>query len=290
MIFFIDCSYTFFYRFHALQQWSKHALKEVDDTTEKDQIITDKFKQNYLKTMLDICRQIHHEHTYRDLPKKPRKKPLKETEHLFFWCQDTSRKNIWRTEIFPEYKEGRNNHHDIGSYFKEGLAQIKDYCQKSEHQKNHFMMSHLNLEADDLIALGHKWLRDNKIDRDISIVTSDKDLLQIKDTNTYYWNCKKGGTEWNSDYNGSVDLNLKIIQGDKSDNISGCFTGIGTKKIIDLINNPDKLEELFKQKPEALARYNYNKTLIDFKEIPKKYQLDVRNNMDKLELTFKQKE
>ena len=124
MYFCIDTSYTIFYRFHALQTWAGLALKDSSET-ETERAIQAKFREKYLETMLNICKKIYIESRKseiekegeeevreeegrgegRALKKKAKKIKFNQEEHTFLWCRDTDRSTLWRTELFPEYKE-----------------------------------------------------------------------------------------------------------------------------------------------------------------------------------------
>ena len=76
-------------------------------------------------------------------------------------------------------------------------------------------------------------------------------------------------TERKSSFNNAEkDLFVKILTGDKSDNIKGVFKKCGPKTACKYFDN----KELFQQKLEniegAMERYLLNKKIIDFNEIP----------------------
>jgi hypothetical protein len=70
-------------------------------------------------------------------------------------------------------------------------------------------------------------------------------------------------------YNPNVELIYKIIMGDKSDNISKIQNGMkkNIAEKIALMNNEDRNNYLITN--NIMDAFNLNKTLIDFREIPK---------------------
>ena len=114
------------------------------------------------------------------------------------------------------------------------------------------------LEADDIIGI----LSDlhAKEGFEVSIVTSDKDLLQLVQENVTVYLSKTGVSnmvEYNNDnfcslFNGlcpSQVKDLKGIMGDASDNLKG-IKGIGEKGALDLLNKYGTLEEVIKNKDD----------------------------------------
>ena len=61
---------------------------------------------------------------------------------------------------------------------------------------------------------------------------------------------------------------MKIICGDKSDNIPSCFKNCGKKTALKLIENKKLLLNKFKENPESLNIYAINKMIIDLSNIP----------------------
>ena len=74
-------------------------------------------------------------------------------------------------------------------------------------------------------------------------------------------------------------LEIKILTGDKSDNIKGNFPRCGPKTAIKMIHNPS-----FREKKINKDNYERNKTLIDFDRIPEciKSQIIQQCNMNKI--------
>lgn len=136
-----------------------------------------------------------------------------------------------------------------------------------------------HLEADDIIG----WLvRTLPQEYEKTIVTGDKDYIQLlKYRNTKLWspNSKAYVKE-----DPELSLKIKIICGDKSDNIPGIRKGLGEKKALKLIESGE-LDNLLKEvdaegKATEFARnYERNKKLIDMTCVPEMYTNQLRNQL-----------
>ena len=86
--------------------------------------------------------------------------------------------------------------------------------------------------------------------------------------------------ELNAKSNGSpqIDITIKALCGDKSDNIRGCFKRCGVKTALKYYNNPKLLEEKFKKLPESKQIYELNRLLVDLDRIP----VNLTNNLKKI--------
>ena len=79
-----------------------------------------------------------------------------------------------------------------------------------------------------------------------------------------------------------MDLQLKIILGDKSDNIERCFPKCGTKTALKYIADPTSLEAAFEKYPGSRELYHRNSLIIDFKRIPDDIQDEIKSVLDEL--------
>ena len=116
------------------------------------------------------------------------------------------------------------------------------------------------LEADDCLAILTKNIHEKYPNANITIITSDMDYLQLAKDNICLYDLKfRKLTERKSSFNNAKkDLFVKILTGDKSDNIKGVFKKCGPKtackyyenkeSVLDtrnnLLNNIDKLNDL----------------------------------------------
>ena len=131
------------------------------------------------------------------------------------------------------------------------------------------VLYHPKLEADDCIAIATKHLINIIPDVKITIITADHDYLQLinDQTDIFTLKFKPLRTNKNSTGDAECDLFCKIILGDKSDNIPRVFNKCGKKTALKLWNDKNSLREKL-EKENAMDRFERNKKLIDFKEIP----------------------
>lgn len=169
---------------------------------------------------------------------------------------DIELKNVWRTSIFPEYKDIKSDNpfKNLGDDLFDKIYTILN--------RYGIMMTHEKLEADDVAYL---CVQNISSQININIITSDKDYLQmLTHNNVKIFN---GGLK---ELKGDPyeELWLKILAGDKSDNIPSICGKVKAKK---LMKNEDELNAFVKAK-NLKERLELNKQLIDMKNIPEKYQ------------------
>ena len=131
---------------------------------------------------------------------------------------------------------------------------------------------HPRLEADDVIALHTKLLRETEPDAFIHIVTSDTDYIQLLQENVEIYTLHNKLLSDTKTFDGNVEKYLfcKCLMGDKSDNIPGAFKKCGQKTAEKCWNQPEYLESKLNDST-ILQQYDLNRTLIDFKHIPTIY-------------------
>ena len=246
----IDGSYYCFYRYHALKQWWGFARKE-DELQEHDEEFLEKFRDVFVTKL-------------KELPKT-----LKIDNPTIILGKDCPRKDIWRMELFPEYKGSRNTHTD----------ELLKKCFQVVYSENLFQeggiektLYHPRLEADDVIALHTKYLRENEPDAFIHIITSDTDYLQLLQYNVEIYTLNKKLLRDSKGFDGNVEKYLfcKCLMGDKSDNIPSAFPKCGQKTAEKCWNQPNFFQEKLNDSC-VQQQYKLNRTLIDFKHIPSEY-------------------
>lgn len=155
-------------------------------------------------------------------------------------------KTTFRTEMYADYKGGRAKTPDE---FREQFPYIRQ-------QLELLGIKHYELdqyEADDIIGTIDK-LAENVDEYDVTIVSGDKDLIQLTDSNTIVEISKKGVAEFEEftpaylmDKMGITPaqfIDLKALMGDKSDNIPG-VTKIGEKTGLKLLLEYGSLEGIY---------------------------------------------
>jgi len=262
----IDLSYYNFYRFYALKQWYKNAHPEDEyepgyDWTQ-NVIFMDKFKKMFIE----------------NIKKYKKKFKIDKT----FILKDCPRDNIWRVNLYNDYKGTRKETY-IKNKFMGGLVFKRCYSEILPLVLNEdtklFKMD--EMEADDLIYLTTNKILKDDVSANINIISSDHDLLQIIDgrdniklytANLKCYNNKSLGTN-------DLDCFSKAILGDPSDNIPKVFKRLGKKTMMKLYNNPELLEKKFNETEGSQVQYNLNRTLVDFKNIPAKYSVKFESFM-----------
>ena len=245
----IDNSYYVFNRYYATIRWFKQK-DETNDIDHKAIIENKEFIIAFIK------------HFEADIKKLLRK--FKTNKANIVFCIDCPRSAIWRNNIYDKYKQSRvkkdNFNSDIFDLFE-------DYLSKNEYKT----CKYDNLEADDIAYLIQNKL--NKVAK-IVIITNDGDYLQMYSNNVRIFNMQFKDLSLKINYSPSIELLLKIIMGDKSDNISKIQNGMRKDNAIKIALMNDEDRNIFLNKNNINDAFKLNKTLIDFNEIP---ELIVKN-------------
>jgi 5'-3' exonuclease len=155
---------------------------------------------------------------------------------------------------------------------------MNNFVQELKETLPFYVIEHDLLEADDIIA---HLVRVESPDNKKVIVTSDTDYIQLlKYNNTkLYCPMKSMFRECETP---NLELEKKIITGDKSDNIPSVRAGIGPVKALKLIESGN-LEKLLEEKEadgtpgEFYRNYHRNKTLIDLNNTPQYLKTSLEN-------------
>ena len=204
---------------------------------------------------------------------------------------DSARKNF-RNEIYKDYKANRSDAPD-------DLIPQFDFIRKSVMAFNLPSVELINYEADDLIATYVEQIL--KIGAKVTIVSSDKDLMQLFNKNVRIYDPMKnkflGEEDVIKKFGVKSDkvIDVQSLAGDTSDNVPG-VPGIGVKTAAELINKYGNLEKLLSKAHEIKQNKrretileNKDKALISKKlvtlkkDVPVKIKLDdfVIKNIDK---------
>ena len=173
---------------------------------------------------------------------------------------DSARKNF-RNEIYSDYKGNRSDAPD-------DLIPQFDYIRKAVKAFNLPSVELVNYEADDLIATYKIEAKKKKIK--VTIVSSDKDLMQLVDQDTFMLDTMKdrliGVDQVKEKFGVPPDkvIDVQSLAGDSVDNIPG-VPGIGIKTAAELINKFGSLDELLK-KANTIKQPKRRQTLLDNRE------------------------
>lgn len=247
----VDASYNAFYRIHATIQWYKLAHPDETITDDYDWMSNDIFKDKIRKMYFDSLKKIIKKHKISN-------------ENIYF-CLDCKRKNIWRMKYYKNYKGKRKNNPNLENIFRFIYNEI---IVQLVNEKKIKIISYNAAEADDIIAIIKNEIRRRKNDQEIVIITNDHDYLQLLDDKTFIYNLKNKSLSEKSSGDNKLDLFTKIILGDNSDNIEKVFSRCGKKTVLKYYNDKDLFEKELDKDEKNRERYNLNKKLIDFNEIP----------------------
>lgn len=194
-------------------------------------------------------------------------KTLRDTfnpDYIVF-ANDISRSKTFRRKLYKPYKAQRKEHDpDI-------LKQM-EYASRLVSLLGFPFINNETYEADDILGMLSKF--GNERNMDVIIVSSDRDMYQLINDNTFIFSYKNReliGKEYlNTNYKltPSQWIELKMLQGDKSDNIPG-IPGIGEVTALRLMQNFGSIEGIY-------SHMGYHK--------PKTKEL-LKNGQSALELT-----
>ena len=264
----IDTSYLIFYRYFALLQWWRvaHPEDELGDPGENPE-----FCKKFVKQIFESVENIK-----RSLKLHTNSRQRHDVKVLF--ARDCPRKTIWRNAYFTEYKATREKDDDFmgGQFFK---MVYKDKL--LEKTTANLILYENYMEADDIIAVTTNYIKDNhEGDYKIYIIANDMDYLQLWDKNCEIVNLQgKYLVEKKNSYrDGDKNLFVKIVLGDKSDNIPPIFNKCSVKDAEYYYENIDEFQQRV-DKENCNERLLLNNIIIDFDEIPEELQKKIENKI-----------
>jgi len=164
----------------------------------------------------------------------------------------------WRYDVYPEYKGNRDKNSSlakVASAYKSQQPQIM----RGLRLLGMSQMVAGNMEADDLAAIIAR--RESAAGNRVTLITGDKDWLQMVDKNTTWVDHKidrqcspKNFEEFTGFKTSKAFTDGKAMQGDAGDNVPGCG-GIGEKGASDLLkvfDNVAHLQSLSHDEAEAM--------------------------------------
>jgi 5'-3' exonuclease len=236
----IDGSYFIFNRFYSTYKWYSYQEKDIDTDSED-------FINSFIK---------HVDSDFNKIMKK-----IKTDMNSIILCMDCSRCDIWRNDLYDKYKASRlpktNFNPKIFDIFNNHIKKIKI-------QQIYFD----RLEADDIVYLMHKKVKYINPKQSFVVITNDNDYLQITDKYTKIINMQFKDIRLRGTLNYEVDLLVKIIYGDKGDNIPKIMYGITKEKAIKIAVMTEEDREKFLLENNIKDNYELNKKLISFDSIP----------------------
>ncbi|MGU8035095.1 DNA polymerase I [Streptococcus suis] len=156
-------------------------------------------------------------------------------------------KTTFRTEMYADYKAGRAKTPDEFREQFPFIRQMLDAMGVKHYELDQY-------EADDIIGTLDKMAERTDIPFDVTIVSGDKDLIQLTDENTVVEISKKGVAEFEEftpaylmekmGITPTQFIDLKALMGDKSDSIPG-VTKIGEKTGLKLLTEFGSLDGIY---------------------------------------------
>ena len=265
----VDTSYTSFYRFFATIRWYSFAFAEEfkDLKTNnkydwsKNQVFMEKYEKMYLESIIKLI-----------------KKKVFDNSNIIF-CMDSPKESLWRTQLQCDYKGDRA---DLS--LKHNFKPVFEYTYSTmipnfiTNNNNIYSLRVEKMEADDLIAIITMHLKEQSI----YLVSGDEDFLQLGRDNLTFINYKVKKPFKLTEEEAIKALRIKFILGDSSDCIPSIFPkGVRSKKK-DILESDEKLEEYLNSNPDARKQFEFNKKMIDFKNIPKALVTKVLSQYNKL--------
>jgi 5'-3' exonuclease len=267
----VDSSYTSFYRFFATLRWFAFAypdeFKELKNNNTYDwktnKIFIEKYEKMYLESIIKLV-----------------KKTVFNKSKIVF-CMDTPKAELWRTELHCEYKGDRADlslKHNFKPTFEYTYNKMIPNFISSNNNIYGFRVD--KMEADDLIAIITLHYKEKHPNTPIYIVSGDEDFLQLGGPNINFVNYKLKKSFTLTEDEAKESLRNKFIMGDTSDCIPSIFPKGSRVKKKEIIESEEKLTEYLNNNPEAKKQYEFNKRMIDFNNIPKKYRNEVIKLLD----------
>lgn len=192
---------------------------------------------------------------------------------------DSPKETLWRTQLQCDYKGDRA---DLS--LKHNFKPVFEYTYSTmipnfiTNHKNIYSLRVEKMEADDLIAIISMHMKEQLI----YLVSGDEDFLQLGRDNIIFVNYKAKKPFKLTEEEAKKALRIKFILGDSSDCIPSIFPkGVRSKKK-EILESDEKLEEYLNSNPDARKQFEFNKKMIDFKNIPKTLATKVMSQFNKL--------
>ena len=269
----VDTSYTSFYRFFATIRWYSFAFeeefkelkKDINYDWSKNKIFIEKYEKMYLESIIKLVT----------------KKVFNNS--IIIFCMDSPKAHLWRTELHCDYKGDRA---DLS--LKYNFKTTFNYTYETMIPKllatneSIFNIRVDKIEGDDIIAIICMHLNKTNPDQPIYLVSGDEDFLQLGRPNITFVNYKIKKPFVLTEIQALESLNKKFILGDSSDCIKGIFPKGKRVNKKEIMESESKLLEFLDTNPSAKIQYEFNKKMIDFKNIPNVYYKKVVKIFSKL--------
>lgn len=238
---FVDISYVVFYRYFALAQWFQLSQGRPVEPGALESLFLEKYTKLFLETL------------------QKQQKAAGAAPDRVCLAFDCPRESIWRTQIYPAYKETRVAKK---SFDPAVFTHVWTVIVPLLRDRGYRILFVPTAEADDIIGTLVHRLRRETPTVPIRIVTSDKDYLQLADAYTTIMNLKN----IRLDGDAAAELQYKLLSGDPSDNLPAMTT---KRRAAILSRDPVALATwLTEGGPTRLAAYESQRDLVDMTRIP----------------------
>lgn len=258
----VDTSYWIFYRYFAIMQWWKHVNPDKDLFEHPYE--NEEFLEKFVKTFVESLEG------FKKKQKLHKQRSKAATPCTIIAARDCPRKEIWRNSLYNSYKETRDKDDSFmgGPFFKHVYKEENKLIYQAGAN---YVLQFPTLEADDIIAITKKFIRQKYPEAQIYIIANDHDYLQLLDEYTEIINFQNKNLRESKKVFPEADKNLfyKIVLGDKSDNIMPIFKKCGPKTCEKYYNDRELFDQALLKQPGSSERFLLNKTLVSFTEIPK---------------------
>lgn len=256
----VDVSYVIFYRYHATRAWFKraHAARpdptcdgdgeDGDDTRDECRL---QFRTMLLKRLRDTVYELQAMHP---------------AECTVLCCDGTDN---WRKTVDDRYKRNRQCAPFLRTMFVACLDVLRSMC--TDAARGMQMLEHPQLEADDIVHFiaRARCPRTTASPATVSaatvtIVASDRDYVPLlRHPAVSLVDIKGKSVRCPPSIPLELFLHVKILAGDKSDNIPPIFARCGAVTALRLAQDPSLLHERLASSEEAQQQYERNVLLID---------------------------
>jgi len=244
----VDGSYYVFYRFYAVWSWWKRSHPEeplTDPITSEAFVST--FKNTFPKHIKNFIKTFH----------------LSASGYKLIVAKDCPQKDIWRQTLMDGYKGTRDH-----SNFKGGPFFEMAYEGGLFESIGATIVGHPHLEADDCIACLARYYELGG--QKVYILANDHDYMQLISDYVEVYTLTLAALANHKNFYGSAKkaLFMKILLGDKSDNIPPVFKKCGPKTAERYYTNSHLLQKKLEEDEEAKTQLETNQRIIDFTHIP----------------------
>ena len=216
------------------------------------------------------------------------KKFRKEYGEMVIACDS---KNVWRRQVFPNYKAGRKANREKSEHNWELIFDILAKVKEEIKQFLPYKVIELETaEADDIIAVLTRRIKEK-----ILILSGDKDFIQLHNERIRQYNPVLNKFV-GKDENPSLYIREHILRGDRSDGVPNVLsddnvfiegrrqTPLSKKKVESWVNEvvPTFTEEQQKN-------YERNRQLIDLNCIPKELEDKINREFENIEVATRDK-